>query len=262
MILEAVRANPIRDVLIIKGEAISGSMIKRLRMVLPEARFTLYFWDSYRNMPRNSAKKVGLFDRAFSFDINDVRADSRLTYRPLFFVPKFATLPQADQDLDLLFVGTIHTDRYRILRRLSKSLPPGFTTEFHMYYPSRRLLALRRLVDPAFSGASEAEFIFKPLGGDHVAKLVARAKIAIDIERLVQTGLTMRTIEMMGSSRKMVTTNPNVAKADFYRANNIAVIDRLNPVITEEFLKAPFEPLPAEILYKYSLAGWVDEVLP
>jgi hypothetical protein len=261
-IIEVARANPIRDVLVIKGEALTVSMIKRLRAALPNVRFTLYFWDSYRNMPRDSAKKVGLFDRALSFDIEDVRADSRLSYRPLFFLPQFTTLPHVHQDLDLLFVGTIHTDRYRILRRLSYALPAGRKAEFHMYYPSRRLLAVRRLVDPAFSGSSEAEFVFTPLGRDQVTQLIARARIAIDIERSVQAGFTMRTIEMIGSNRKIVTTNPNVLKADFYRPNNIAVIDRLRPVVSEAFLEAPFEPLPPDLLYRYSLAGWLDEILP
>jgi hypothetical protein len=261
-ILAAARANPIRDVLIIKGEAISVAMIRRLRAALPTARFTLYFWDSYRNMPRGSAGKVDLFDRAFSFDLEDVRADTRLRYRPLFFLPQFTGLPTVEQDLDFLFLGTIHSDRYRILKRLQTVLPTGRRMEFQIYYPSRRLLAIRRLVDPHFWGAVESEFIFTPLDRERVTQLVARAKVTIDIERPVQTGLTMRTIEMMGSNRKIITTNSSVFNADFYHPSNIAVIDRSNPFVSEAFLDTPFEALPDEVLRRYTLVGWVDAVLP
>lgn len=261
-ILTAAQSNAIRDVLIVKGEAISVAMIRRLRAALPTARFALYFWDSYRNMPRGSSRKVCLFDRAFSFDPADVRADSRLTYRPLFFLPQFTRLPAADRDLDVLFLGTIHSDRYCILKRLRRTLPAARTIEFQMYYPSRRLLAARRLVDPRFWGATESEFIFTPLDRDRVTQLIARAKITVDIERPIQTGLTMRTIEMMGAGRKIVTTNASILTADLYRPNNVAIIDRSSPTISEAFLETPFEPLPDEVLRRYSLAGWVDTVLP
>jgi hypothetical protein len=261
-ILTAARSNPIRDVLIVKGEAISVAMIRRLRAALPTARFTLYFWDSYRNMPHDSARKVCLFDRAFSFDPKDVRADNRLRYRPLFYLPQFTSLPAVDQDLDVLFLGTVHSDRYRILKRLRRTLPAGRTIEFQMYYPSRRLLTARRLVDPRFWGATESEFIFTPLNRERVTQLIARAKITVDIERPIQTGLTMRTIEMMGSGRKVVTTNASVLTADFYHPNNVALINRPNPTISEAFLDTPFEPLPDEVLRRYSLAGWIDTVLP
>jgi hypothetical protein len=53
-IIKAVGEHPIRDVLVIKGEALSPASIRRLRAALPNARFTLYFWDSYRNMSKDS----------------------------------------------------------------------------------------------------------------------------------------------------------------------------------------------------------------
>jgi hypothetical protein len=45
-IIEQVRQHAIRDVLVIKGEALTVEAIRRLKAALPEARFTLYFWDS------------------------------------------------------------------------------------------------------------------------------------------------------------------------------------------------------------------------
>jgi hypothetical protein len=261
-IIAQVREQPITEVLIIKGEAVSIETIERLRRACPKARFTLYFWDSYRNMPPGSADKVGHFDRAFSFDPVDVENDKRLSFRPLFYLDRFSQLPALKQDIDVLFLGTVHTDRYQVLKLLQASLPSDIRFEMVLYYPSWKLFQLRRVVDPRMWGAKRDEFIFEPVSGEQVTNLLARTRIAVDIERSVQSGFTIRTIEMIGASKKLITTNPRVQAADFYNPNNMAIIDRERPRLDEQFLRRPYEALPEPVLKKYALSGWVDEVVP
>jgi hypothetical protein len=261
-IIEQVRNQPITEVLIIKGEAVSVEALARLRRACPHARFTLYFWDSYRNMPPGSSDKVYYFDQAFSFDPEDVERDKRLSLRPLFYLDRFKQLPALKQDIDVLFLGTVHTDRYQVLKLLGRSLPSDMRFEMVLYYPSQKLFGVRRLVDPRMWGAKREEFIFEPISGEQVTNLLARTRIAVDIERSVQSGFTIRTIEMLGASKKLITTNPRVKAADFYNPNNMAVIDRERPRLDELFLRRPYEPLPDAVLARYSLSGWVDEVVP
>jgi hypothetical protein len=121
---------------------------------------------------------------------------------------------------------------------------------------------LRSLVDPSFRGARTADFTFVPLKKAEVMALIARARIVVDVERSVQTGLTIRTIEMLGASRKLITTNASIAKADFYCRENVCVIDRNSPVLDEAFMATAYAPVDQTILARYSLAGWLDEVLP
>ena len=260
-IIEELRAHPIRDVLVIKGECISPAAIGRFRQAFPRARFTLYFWDSYRNMPSNSPDKVLLFDTAFSFDPLDVAADPRLSYRPLFFLDEYAHLPKVPQDIDVLFFGTVHTDRYPVLKRLERVLPAGLRFEKVLYFPSSAFYHARRLFAPAFWRARRDEFIFEPLGKAEILALIARARIVVDVERTVQAGLTMRTTEMLGACKKLITTNPQIVQADFFDPRNIALIDRLQPELPAGFLSAPYVPQPSERLQRYSLSGWLDEVL-
>jgi hypothetical protein len=261
-IIEQVRGQPIRDVLVIKGEALSPASIERLRATMPQARFTLYFWDSYRNMPKDSRAKVALFDKTFTFDALDAAADRRLSYRPLFFLDDYASLPAVEPDIDLLFLGTVHTDRYAVLNRLSRALPPGVRFEKVLYFPSSLIYAARRAFDPTFWRARHDEFVFKPLNKTHIQTLISRARAVVDIERPVQSGLTIRTIEMLGAEKKLVTTNATVRQADFFNPNNIAIIDRRRPFLTSAFLARAYEPPSAEVLGRYSLSGWLDEVLP
>lgn len=251
----------IRDILVIKGEALSLDAIRRMREKFPKARLTLYFWDSYRNMPAGSAEKVDLFDRTFSFDLEDVKADRRLIYRPLFFVEDYADTSGVTQDIDLLFIGTAHSDRVRVLERIARAVPPGYEFRKILYVRSKLLHRLQLLIDAAYRRVPRGDFIFQPIPKREVQALVARARVIVDIERAVQTGFTMRTIEMVGASRKLLTTNSKVLEADFYRPENQAFADRDAPVIDRDFLEADWLPLPEAMLKRYSLSGWLDDVL-
>ena len=260
-IIAQMSGEPIRDVLVIKAEGFSPDTVTRLRAAFPLARFTLYFWDSFGNMPSDSREKAALFDRVLTFDPRDAERD-QLIYRPLFFADSYAKVPVQTQDIDLLFFGTIHDDRFRVLQKISKSLPDGLTFRKILYFPAKWLYAVHAFRDPGLLWADKRDFIFFPKSRSEIVTLLARSRIVIDIERPVQRGYTMRTLESLGAGRKVITTNSEAKGADFYNPANIAVIDRNAPRITEEFLAAPFEPLPASMLYYYSLEGWLDDVLP
>ena len=260
---EVARAaeHDIRDVLVIKGEAMSLGMITRMREMLPRARFTLYFWDSFLNMPKGSVNKIALFDRVFSFDPVDVAADPRLVYRPLFFIEEFARTTEVVRDIDILFVGTAHSDRVNVLDRVARSIPPELKFRKVLYARSPLLHSLQRITSRSYRSISESDFIFSPMSKAVVGDLVNRSKVVLDIERSVQTGYTMRTIEMLGASRKVVTTNASILKADFYHPDNQHVIDRMSPQIDLAFIDKPWVEQDPALLLHYSLSGWVDEVL-
>lgn len=250
----------IRDIVVIKGEAMSVDTIARMRAMFPNARHTLYFWDSYRNMPKGSAAKVDLFDRAFSFDLDDTQADPRLTYRPLFYIEKYADVGGVDQDIDLLFIGTAHSDRVTVLDRIARAVPAGYTFRKVLYARSPLLHRIQKVASAAYRRTDERNFIFTPMPKAEVQALIARARIVIDIERSVQTGFTMRTIEMLGAARKLITTNPSITKADFFDPRNQHHVDRDAPRIDPAFLEAPWRPQDEGLLRRYSLSGWIDDV--
>ena len=260
-VIEAMKGEPIRDILVVKAEGFSPGTVRRLRAAFPKARFTLYFWDSFGNMPADSREKASLFDRVLTFDPRDARQDN-LIYRPLFYADAFAKLPQVKQDIDLLFFGTIHDDRFRVLQRVSRDIPRNIRFESILYFPAGWLFAVHAMRDPGLLWADRRGFIFSPKPRSEIIALIARSRIIMDIERPVQRGYTIRTLESLAAGRKLVTTNPEVVNADFYNPANIAVIDRKAPHIPVEFLNAPFEPLSPKIRHYYSLDGWLDDILP
>ena len=155
-IIEQTRHFPIRDVLVIKAEGFSPDTVRRLRAAFPTARFTLYFWDSFGNMPTDSRVKAALFDRVLTFDPRDAERD-KLIYRPLFFADAFANLLKVRQDIDVLFFGTIHDDRFRVLTRIAKSLPEGLRFEKVLYFPARWLFWVHAFREPELLWADRRE---------------------------------------------------------------------------------------------------------
>jgi len=250
----------ITRLLVLRGEALSPRAVRRFAELFPGVPRTMYLWDSFRN-DRLASAKVGGMNWTCTFDPLDARRDSRLSYLPLFYLKEFAQMQGRQPDLDLSFVGTIHSDRYSILKRIKNKLRPNIKAYFFMYFPSRLQYWMRRVGDPDFWSARPADFSFQSLSKTQVSEIFSRSNVVIDIERTIQAGLTMRTIEALGAQRKLVTTNPLVRHHDFFDPANIWVIDRKSPEIPEEFLTKPFQKTSLKVLEKYSIEHWLKTLL-
>lgn len=139
-IVEAAAGAQYDHVLVIRGEAISPQIIAQLRATQPAAKLTLYLWDSMHYNP-NARLIKPYFDSVLSFDRVDVSENPEIEFLPLFFANEYGRAAEwrGEYEYDACFIGTIHTDRYRILEKLLDALermgagysctaitPPGF----------------------------------------------------------------------------------------------------------------------------------------
>ena len=250
------------DILVIKGEGLDEVGIRRLRGQFPNARATLYLWDSLRNCPP-TRRILHLFDRCLTIDRPDADAHADMVLRPLFYTDAYREIAASashGSDTDVLFVGTVLADRYDVLRRVRSALPEGRRFSEVRYFAHPALFWLRKLQDPRFLRARASEFIFTPLSRPALLAMVRGTKALLDIEHPQQAGLTMRTLEALGARRKLITTNRAVLEYDFCHPNNILVIDRNNPTIPDDFLDRPYVDPPKHVYERYSLNRWVSEV--
>lgn len=262
-IIDSSRGVDYEYILFISPEAITKDSLVRMKSTHPRSRFILYMWDSFQNKRRNIDDILQLFDDRFSFDMNDCRlAPHMLTYRPLFFLNEYAELrEEVPRDFQLLFIGTIHSDRYKILSRFRSFCDKnGLTYFYYMFMPSKILFYYRSLKDSALRKVGPREFRYVPLRKTEVLALMEKSNVILDIEHPNQSGLTMRTIETLGARRKLITTNERVAEYDFYHPQNILVIDRENIQIDASFFRTPVVKLDPAIYRKYSIDGWISDV--
>jgi hypothetical protein len=247
-------------VFVIQGEGLSPKVLQLIRTLFPQASLTLYMWDSFRNKP-NLVGNIKYFDRCFSFDSKDCLTYG-MQFRPLFFNDGFDSSQVEGTSYDVSFIGTAHSDRYRIIKNLHQALPTNSKTYFYLYLQAKWYYQYQRLANRHLAGAKISEFEFTPLEKSKVQEVFGQSFSILDIEHPDQIGLTMRTFETLGAQKKLITTNKAVIEYDFFHPNNILVVPRearLN--IPAAFFEEPVTPLSRPLYEKYSLVGWLKEVL-
>lgn len=257
----AIRDKKYDYVFVINIEAMPHFFLEMLRRQSPEAKFILYMWDSIRNKAHTRAY-LHLFDSVFSFDENDCKKIPRIRFRPLFFLNEYKEIASDTCfEYDLSFVGTAHSDRFALIRKIQGLLQgENLKTYWYLYLQSRKLFFLNKAANPSFRDARPGDFNYKALPKNALIDIIRKSRIILDIQHPNQAGLTMRTIEMLGAARKLITTNPAITRYDFYSPRNILVIDRENPVIPDRFWKTDYQPVDESIYYKYSIDGWLADI--
>lgn len=248
-------------VFFIKGESISASNVRRLKQFHPEANFIIYHWDSIANNS-NAQNLLPYFDRVFSFDKIDCERLG-LHFLPLFYTLDYANIPYYDKEIkyDMLFVGTTHSDRYKLVKRIEEQIiKMGGLCLTWFYFPSKILYYKMKIQNSYLRQIPVHTFHFKPMSKELLLQLYAGSRIIIDVQHPKQTGLTMRCIETLGAKRKLITTNYYITEYDFYNPDNILVVDRNLPYVPEKFLNEPYRDTPKEIYESYSIKNWLSSI--
>ncbi|CAJ0777162.1 hypothetical protein LMG18090_00790 [Ralstonia mannitolilytica] len=248
------------EIIVIKGEALHAEAVELLRGAFPRARCTYYNWDSLRNYPHLTGI-LPLFDACFSFDVEDCESIERLAHLPLFYTDEYRDLPSAEPQYDVFAVASLHSDRYEVIQRAIQQCPQATKAFTYFFYPSKIALVGKKMLEPSFVTPPWREIKWIPLSKKAMIDGLVRSRAVIDVQHPRQTGLTMRTIEMVGANKKLITTNPLVETYDFYDPNNILVIDRTQPEIPSTFLETDYTPLPEATRQKYSIHTWLAVLL-
>jgi hypothetical protein len=247
-------------VLVIRGEAFTPSVVSCLRNSYPNARFILYLWDSLNNT--DTRKVFPYFDNVFSFDPEDVNSNPGLTYRSTFYLDAYKeSSDRSECSIDVSFIGTAHTDRYPFIRKIDRVFQSyDLNTFYYLYMPGKLAYYWNKIRNPAFKDLKPKDFKYKMLSLEETVDYMSDSRATLDIHHPLQNGLTMRTIEVLGVRRKLITTNKSVTSYDFYNEDNILVVDRMNPQIDLEFIIAPYQDIDKTIYKKYSIQSWVDDI--
>ena len=160
-----------------------------------------------------------------------------------------------------VFIGTVHSDRAKILGEVKDYCDrEGFTYYFYLFVPGKLLLFLRKIFNKSFRKWDDKYISIEPIPKEKVAEIQENSRCIIDINHPNQTGLTMRTIEMVGMNKKLMTTNLNIKNYDFYRPENQILLDRKNIKINKSELRADYVKIPDYVYEKYSIDSWVKEI--
>lgn len=247
-------------ILFINPEGVNCTSLSKMKKTFTKSRFILYMWDSLRN--KKVKKILPYFDKKFSFDKNDCNKYGFI-FRPLFFTKEFETPIEKDKKYkyDFSFIGSIHGDRAVILNNFRKYFESNlFSFCYYLYIPGRLMFFIRYIIDKNVRALSKYCIHLKPMNKKDISSIISNTNCVIDINHPKQVGLTMRTIEMLGMNKKIITTNEHIKEYDFYKPQNQIVIPRRNCTIDISNLSS-YIPIPDEIYKKYKLSSWIDDII-
>lgn len=247
-------------IFIIKGEGLSPNFFKALRERYPKAQLLLHLWDSIKNV-KYTDLKLPFVTEFTSFDPVDCKSLQNVRYRPLFFLNNYLNLDPATPDKRIFFIGTLNGDRPKVISKVAESLKDDVLFDYWLFVRSKLELILWKIFDRSIVQLDNKRFIYASMSREAIASHLSKCSAVLDIEHPKQTGLTMRTFEVVASGKKLVTTNKAIKDHDFYDPARVCVIDRNNPKIPSDFFELKLPPISDSFITRYSLRGWLSEIL-
>lgn len=242
-------------IFVIKGDCITHEALNIIQQKNKNAKTVLYLWDSIKRMP-NYKNIQGFFMSIYSFDRVDCINNKKIKFKPLFYRSEYKINNKQNNFIyDLFFIGWAHSDRAILLKEIDLKLQSqDLKTKFLIfvgkaaYYISKPIRAIRTMT------------IQKPISTKDIAQYCSESRAILDIAHPLQTGLTMRTIEVLfGIGRKLITTNKDIINYDFYNKNNILIINRDNLDIPKDFFKSNFIVYPDDLRDSFLIENWVKD---
>ena len=213
-----------------------------------------YQWDGVARFAAAQAQ-IGLFDRYYAFDPADIRADSRLLPATSFYFDHDLSglAPYNPAAPRFYFVGSHRQDRLDTVNRFCRhAQEAGWRLDFHIVNPK----------DPDAAQhypAAGIRFTDNVPFTENLAR-ARQSSVLVDFVISTHSGLSLRTFEALGYRKKLITTNAEIKKYDFYHPDNIFVWDGKTFDGLQDFIAAPYRELPPEIYQKYSFGNWVRYV--
>ncbi|MCA5918297.1 hypothetical protein LES60_05735 [Pectobacterium brasiliense] len=246
-------------VLFVNPETPNRSILERMKGKFKETSFILYMWDSVANK-KGILQYKHLFDQCFTFDQKDAE-NLDFNFLPLFYSNQYTEITRSKEKpvYDMCFIGTIHSQRMRLVNKVIKV--SNATNPFvYFYCPSIFVFFYKKYISKELSDVDLKQVSFIPMSSEHVLDIIRKSKCIVDIPHSAQRGLTMRTIEMLGAGKKIITTNEHIKNYDFFLKDNVYVLSDENNDELKGFLSKDYCDLSFDIYYKYSLRSWLLSV--
>lgn len=259
-LLDDLKTSSFDYVLVLVGRNLEPFFLERLRETNPKAKFILYLWDDVKRV-QNFDRVKQYYDNIFTFDPQDAQ-HCKFGFLPLFYRDRYDhenNYNEKDYVYDIFSAMNCHSDREKIARDIQQK---------YREYRIKVILTdngksmIKRRIKGIFHGQIDKsiEFRFRKntVSQKDLYELMIKSKAILDVQFPSQRGLTMRTFDTMCVGRKLITTNNTIQYYNFYNPNNVCIIDREDPLVSEGFMTTQYEPISNEIVDSYSIDSWIS----
>ncbi len=222
-----------------------------IHKVNPACKVYLFMWNKIDSVHKNHT----LFsDKSsiYSTDPNDCKK-YHLKYNHMFYPIECIKEDYSATSYHLFFIGT---DKNRGLQ---------IHTLYHLLKESGIECDIRLLTsnkNPDYLTKISDILVYEPLSYDNYLKELNKCNILLDIVQNGQLALTMRVVESLFLSKKLITNNIDIKNYEFYNSNNIFILPNVwdsNLIVQlKEFVNKPYQPYSKELLSKYDFNHWLS----
>ena len=241
---EIEKINKIDTSIYIKADFLSPETIKAINK--KSEKSVLIISDSINRYPKTK-NILTLFDKVFSFEKKDCEKYN-LTFKTNFIYNYTETIP--DFFKYKVFNISSLDNRFPVFQKIAKYL--------HQLKINYKIIIFtsKKENDPYL------EFSKTTLSISENNALLAESEIMLDVHRSQQQGLSFRVFESLGLQKKLITTNSDISNYDFYNPKNIHIIEDVDNInIPSLFFEKPYTKVPKELLDKYLIENWVEELI-
>jgi hypothetical protein len=207
--------------------------------------YITYIYDSCKRFPIDHLLN-GVFNEIFSFDIDDSKKYG-FTFITNYIYFEKKEIKSDSKNNYKAFIVMSADERIQILNKLADFFTINKLKFKFVLVGKKRPKNLNENIK-----FSNKTFLLSDYQKD-----IENSSILIDLIRFNHNGLSFRIFEALAYQKKIITSNKSIKLYDFYNPNNILVIEEKNIEIPIDFLETPYEPIPKDIYYKYTIQNWV-----
>ena len=265
--------------LALSGVSVGERLIRHLETVNPHIKKVFYTWDNCAYYAFD--RMLSWFDRSYTFDIEDTKLNSKWNLLPIYCKAPAHNETQLNL-YDIFSIGTNHGDRlsylYRLLPQLKAKglsyyikiieLQITLSWKQQLKYHILKAIGSRKyeayLCQIEFICDKEDKYRIKQnsyIAQNEYNELISQSRCVLDDQRSTQSGLTAKFMWALANRKKIITTNKWAYEYKFVSPKQVLIIDKDNPIISEEFIKNSIAEDEFSDVSPYYIDRWVDELL-
>lgn len=241
-------------IFVIKADNFQQEHVDFIKRKYSNIPIVLYLWDSVKWL-NNRDVILNNFDNIYTFD----RLDSEqfnLKFRPLFYRTSSKSHINIMQ-YDISFVGSWHSGRYEFLRKIIPQLKENGINYRFILRGGGFSIFYDKYITKRIKKEDSDIFITTPISYADYLEICMKSKVILDVANPMQSGLTIRTIEVLGMGKKLLTTNLDIRNYGIDK-RLYSVIDINNPIIDVDFIKE--SAIVESDLRKFSLDSFLEDI--
>ena len=241
--------------LFIRADVFHADLLKSVHAKIKH-NMVNYQWDGMHRFPA-IWQQVDIFDRFYVFDYADLNHLNHHFLPLTNFYFDHDLNHTSSNDADFYFIGSHIPERDSMIAAFGQyAKQKNWRLDFSISCTHENMADYRKIYP-----TDNIKLITELTDYEHNLNKAKHAKVLMDFKTPIHNGLSFRAFEALGYRKKLITTNAEVAKYDFYHPNNIFIWDGQDFNGIEAFLQLPYYEIDATIREKYSFKNWIRYVL-